>query len=107
MSVFGRLTTRLRGRTTVAPPDIVRNAGCSEFEVDTWQISQFVLEKLVPIVGAHPFPLSELMLLSAAVCRMRPVLIFEWGTHIGKSARAFHEIAAHFGIPCVIHSVDL
>jgi cephalosporin hydroxylase len=47
------------------------------------------------------------MLLSAAVCRFRPSYIFEWGTHVGKSARAFYEITHHYGIACEIHSVDL
>jgi cephalosporin hydroxylase len=87
--------------------DAVRNRTCSELEVDNWQLSRFVLEKLVPVVGVHPFPLQELMLVTAAVCRFRPVQIFEWGTHIGKSARIFHECLVHFGISSEIHSVDL
>jgi cephalosporin hydroxylase len=58
-------------------------------------------------VGIHPFPLTELMLLSGAICRFRPSHIFEWGTHIGKSARAFYEITRHYGISSEIHSIDL
>jgi len=68
------------------------------FEINGWAISQFVLAKLVPVVGVHPFPLHELMLLSAAICRLRPAQAFEWGTHTGKSARVFNECAAHYGI---------
>ena len=77
------------------------------FEINGWAISQFVLAKLVPVVGVHPFPLHELMLMSAAICRLRPAQVFEWGTHTGKSARVFHECAADYGIALQIHSVDL
>lgn len=99
---------RLLGREPEpARADPVRNRNCAEFEVDAWQLSEFVLHRLVPVVGLHPFPLNELMVLSAAVCRIRPSHIFEWGTHIGKSARAFYEITRHYGISCEIHSVDL
>ncbi len=84
-----------------------RNAQCTEFEVDNWVLSSFVLERLVPIVGIHPFPLNELMLMTAAVCRLQPSQIFEWGTHIGKSARIFYEATKHFRVDCTIHSIDL
>jgi cephalosporin hydroxylase len=94
-------------RTAVSRSNPMKNPGCTQFEVDAWQLSGFVLERLVPVVGIHPFPLTELMLLAGAVCRQRPSHIFEWGTHIGKSARAFYEITSYYGIPSEIHSVDL
>jgi hypothetical protein len=81
-----------------------KNVTCSEFEVDNWAISQFVVRRLVPVVGCHPFPLQELMLMVAAVCRFEPAEIFEWGTHIGKSARIFYECASHYRIEADIHS---
>ena len=84
-----------------------RNRACGEFEVDGWVTSAFVARTLVPLVGVHPFPLQELMLMTATVCRFEPSLIFEWGTNIGKSARIFHEIAKYFHIPTTIHSCDL
>ena len=87
--------------------DPTRNHACTEFEIDTWAVSQFVLQRLVPIVGIHPFPLHEMMLMVAAVCRTRPPQIFEWGTHIGKSARIFYECAVHYHIESTIHSTDL
>ena len=107
MSLIKALVGRIGSKIRPSRTDPVRNADCSEFEADNWQLSQFVLQKLVPVVGAHPFPLHELMLMSAAVCRFRPPQIYEWGTHIGKSARVFYECVAHFGIACEIHSVDL
>ncbi len=88
-------------------PDISRNTPCSEFEVDNWVLSEFILDKIVPVAGIRPFPLNELMLMCATVCRYRPSLIFDWGTHIGKSARIFRETIKAFGIPCHIHSIDL
>jgi cephalosporin hydroxylase len=78
-----------------------------QFEVNNWITSEFIVEKLVPVVGVHPFPLDELSLMTATVCRFRPELIFEWGTNIGKSARIFVEIVNAFNIPCHVHSIDL
>jgi cephalosporin hydroxylase len=94
------------------PPELSRenpamNVAASEFEVDAWAISQFVMRKLVPVVGSHPFPLHELMLMTGAVCRLEPREIFEWGTHIGKSARIFYEITSHYRVQADIHSTDL
>lgn len=88
-------------------PNPVCNTQCSEFEVDNWIISEFVMKELVPIVGIHPYPINELMLMTGALCVLKPTYIFEWGTHLGKSARIFYETAKHFSIPCEIHSVDL
>lgn len=78
-----------------------------EFEVDNWIISEFIVERLVPAVGVHPFPLTELTLMTASVVRFRPKAVFEWGTHVGKSARVFYEAATAFGINCQVHSFDL
>lgn len=75
--------------------------------MDKWVLSDFLVERLIPIVGVRPFPLDELMLLAGAVCRIKPTHIFEWGTNIGKSARVFHEVSAAFGVDCEIHSIDL
>lgn len=88
-------------------PDPVRNPTASEFEVDLWTLSSFLLEKLVPVVGTHPYPLNELLLMSAAACRLRPSVVFDWGTHIGVSARIFHECDQAFNLGYEIHSIDL
>jgi len=79
----------------------------AKFEVNNWATSDFIVNKLVPIVGFHPFPLDELMLMTSAVVYFKPEYIFEWGTNIGKSARIFHEIAEHFKVNTEIHSIDL
>jgi cephalosporin hydroxylase len=106
---MGRLRRLLQNR--LIPPlsreNPVKNAGCSEFEVDNWAISRFVTEKLTPCVGVHPFPLNELMLMVAAVCWLRPAQVFDWGTNIGKSARIFYDCTSHYGIDAEIHSTDL
>lgn len=106
MTVFRKILLRLPGRSW-GRKDLVKNVDCTEFEVDAWELSSFIAQRLVPVVGTHPFPLNELMLMAAAVCRFKPSHIFEWGTHIGKSARAYYEITRHYEIPCEIHSVDL
>jgi cephalosporin hydroxylase len=88
-------------------PDPVRNANASEFEVDLWILSRFLLAKVVPVVGMHPYPLNELLLMTAAACRLKPSVVFDWGTHIGTSARIFYECDQAFKLGYEIHSVDL
>jgi cephalosporin hydroxylase len=92
---------------TLSTTNPAKNPACAEFEVDNWAVSRFVLAKLIPVVDVEPFPLHELMLMCAAVCRLRPAQIFEWGTHVGKSARVFYECARQYSIAAQIHSVDL
>lgn len=87
--------------------DFVPNPDSAEFEVNNWGLSELVVEKLVPVVGVHPFPLSELLLMAGAVARFQPELIFEWGTHIGKAARVFYEVTKTLGLDTTIHSIDL
>ena len=91
----------------VAKTGEVPNPGAAEFEVNNWTLSDFVLSRLVPIVGVHPYPLNELLLMAGTVCRFRPTHLFEWGTNVGTSARIFHEAARYFEIPLEIHSIDL
>lgn len=98
-----KLFTKL-GISTIDPAP---NPSASEFEVNNWALSEFVLKKLVPVVGVHPYPLNELMLMAGAVCRFRPTHVFEWGTNVGSSARVFYETARYFKIPLEIHSIDL
>jgi len=85
----------------------VVNEESSCFEVNNWVISDFVVHVLAPVVGTRPYPLNELMLMTSAVCRFKPTHIFEWGTHIGKSARIFYETTKAFNVQAEIHSVDL
>jgi cephalosporin hydroxylase len=94
-----RLARELRG-------DATKIAG-REIEVDQWVVSQIVLRKLVPAVGIHPFPLNELMLMTSAVAWFQPSHIFEWGTHVGRSARVFYEAASALRLTVEIHSIDL
>jgi hypothetical protein len=42
-----------------------------------------------------------------SVCRFNPTHIFEWGTHIGKSARIFYETIQNFKINAEVYSFDL
>lgn len=83
------------------------NKDCTEFEVNKTRISEFIIDDIVPIVGVSPFPLDELMLMVSSMCRLKPTHVFEWGTHVGKSARIFHETNGRFGIGAEIHSIDL
>ncbi len=103
--LFSGLTGSKKRQQTFDDPAL--NLNSESFEVNNWIISDMVINKLVPVVGFHPFPLNELMLMTATVCRFKPELIFEWGTNIGKSARIFYEITKAFNYKSEIHSIDL
>ncbi|WP_315831428.1 hypothetical protein [Bradyrhizobium prioriisuperbiae] len=105
-SIISGLRRRAR-RATGGWGDPVRNPDASEFEVDLWTLSDFVLDKIVPVVGVRPYPLNELLLMTAAACRLKPSVVFDWGTHIGASARIFHECDKAFKFGFEIHSIDL
>ena len=83
-----------------------RSLQSSEFEVDKQLISRFVVEKLLPWLN-KPYPLDELMLMTAAICRFSPDIILEWGTNVGYSARIFYEIVKSFEMKSEIHTIDL
>lgn len=87
--------------------DPAKNKNCSEYEVDNWILSKFIIEKLFPIVGIHPFPVNELLLITSSICYFKPSHIFDWGTNVGKSARIFYETSKYFQINAEIHSIDL
>ena len=76
------------------------------FEVDCWVISEILLDRVIPIIGIHPYPLNEQMLMAAAVAFVQPGTILEWGTHFGKSARLFWEVKEAMGMDCRIYSID-
>jgi len=103
MNILNNLKNKILGNHS--DPKI--NSKCTEFEVNNWIISEFIIKKLIKISGIHPFPLTELHLMTSALCYLKPDLIFEWGTNIGKSARIFHEIAKFFKINTSIQSIDL
>lgn len=92
---------------TAVDGSLVPNPQGSEFEINGWKLSELLVEKVIPVVGTHPFPLNELLLMAGALARLQPQLIFEWGTHIGKSARAFYEISRAIDLDVQIHSIDL
>lgn len=76
-------------------------------EANKWTLSEFVLRRIVPIVGVHPYPLDELLLMSSTMAYFRPDVIIEWGTHYGKSARTFYEISDYLHLGATIHTIDL
>ncbi len=78
-----------------------------EFEVNNWDLSAFILQKIVPVSETRLFPLNEIMLMAAAVAGTKPTHIFDWGTNTGKSARIFYETCAYLKLNTEIHSIDL
>jgi cephalosporin hydroxylase len=107
LNFYNRVIKKLKHMIGVERKEPAMNIRCSEFEVDNWLISEFIVKKLIAVAGTHPYPIAELNLMVAAICRLKPQQIFEWGTNIGKSARIFYETGKRFGIPLEIHSIDL
>lgn len=84
-----------------------KNVSCKYFEVNNHKISEFIFKKIIPIVGLHPFPFSELQMLVSTLCWSHPEYVFDWGTHLGKSARIFYETSKHYNLKTKIVSIDL
>ena len=105
-SILDLLKRRMKSASFSRQGAVV-NTLCCELEVNNWVISDFIINKLVPMVGVHPYPINEQCLMVASVCALKPTHIFEWGTNLGKSARIFYEVARRFGISTQIYSVDL
>ena len=76
-------------------------------EANKWYLSEFVIKKIIPITGVHPYPLDEILLMGSSISYFNPDGIIEWGTHEGKSARIFWEFVGFLKLNCEIHSIDL
>ena len=98
-----------RGRyaTLATPGPCAPTPRAGALAADQHRISAFLATVLVPRLGVHPIPLAEQALMASAACFLEPTVVFEWGTHIGFSARVWHEVRAHFGLAYDIHSFDL
>jgi cephalosporin hydroxylase len=105
-AIIDRLKRKVNGMIS-ARQEAVVNPHCQELEVNNGVISEFIIRRLAPVVGTHPYPINEQFLMVAAVCALKPTLIFEWGTNLGKSARIFYETARQFGVRTQIYSIDL
>jgi cephalosporin hydroxylase len=81
--------------------------GHREFlEVDKYYSSNLAL-KLIKIIGSHPYPLDELLLMSAAFRYHMPEIVIDVGTHVGKSARVWHELSKEYNSGTSVHTVDI
>jgi len=87
--------------------NVVVNESCTELEVNVNQLSSFIFKDILPLVGVTPYPITELLLLSSSVVKVKPDYIFEWGTHLGISARIFYEVCKKYNINAIINSIDL
>lgn len=50
---------------------------------------------------------DEIKFMGQAVLRVRPQIVYEWGTNLGCSARVFHEASIAFDIPLTVHTTEL
>lgn len=75
-------------------------------EVDKYFMSDLAL-KFVKIIGSHPYPLDELLLMSAAFRYQMPEIVIDVGTHVGKSARVWYELSKEYNSETSVHTVDI
>jgi len=101
MNIFNFLAKK-----TAKPEQYEEFAG-KDPEVNKWIVSDFIVNKIVPIVGVRPYPLSELELLVSTLLIYRPTHVCDWGTHVGKATRVFYETVIAFKLKTKIISVDL
>ena len=106
--VLQKVTAKV-GRTLAAgksyPQPVLKHG--TEFEVNNWVLSEFIVDRITPVVGYQPYPLTELMLMTGALCQLAPNHLFEWGTNLGVSARIFYETSKAFNLQTTIHTIDL
>ena len=77
VEVFSAFKEFIRRQRKYEFEDPSINSNSTEFEVNNWIISRFVIDKLVPVVDIVPFPVNEQALMVASVCRIKPTHIFE------------------------------
>ena len=85
---------------------VFTSAVARNLEIDKWTASDTVL-RLRRIVGKRPYPLDELLLMTAAFRYLQPAVVVEIGTHAGKSARIWWELSQASARPTEIHTIDL
>ena len=78
----------------------------SRFEVDKYSVSEMCI-RLVSIIGMKPHPLDELVLMVAAFVYHQPRLVIDVGTHIGKSARIWWELAQSWKTSTTVNTIDI
>ena len=72
MSIFNRVVRKLRQKIDDKHRDPAKNTNGAAFEVDNWLLSDFIVKKLMPVVGVRPYPIAELNLMVSAICRFKP-----------------------------------
>ena len=75
-------------------------------EVNKWAASSMVLA-LQRIVGDQPYPLDELLMMTAVFAYHRPEVVIDIGTHLGKSARVWHELSTRLQTGSTVHTIDV
>lgn len=109
VDAWGKMRTALWSSRHHPCHDTERQGGSAPgelIEVDKWAVSEY-LPTLVKVVGVRPYPLDELMLMAAAFEHHRPDVVIDIGTHFGKSARIWFELAKRFRVPASIHTIDI
>lgn len=64
-------------------------------------------EKQTSLLATAYYSAAEIALVCDTLRLVRPDFICEWGTHVGHSAKLFHDAALLMDVDCVIHSVEI
>jgi cephalosporin hydroxylase len=105
--IYRRILAKTKESSARSYPDGLNPSTRSLPEGNKWILSEFVLRNLVPVVGFHPYPLDELLLMCSTAAYFKPDTIIEWGTNLGISARIFYEVSVYLKLTANIHSIDL
>lgn len=65
------------------------------------------LQEVEDVFFNGPFPKEEMDLMASVTINHHPDVIFDWGTHLGYSARFFYEIEQYFSLGYKVHTIDL
>jgi len=75
-NLFRSIWSRIR-----PPAGAFTHANAGNLETDKWSASDAVL-RLQRVVGKRPYPLDELLLMTAAFRYLQPTVVVEIGTHV-------------------------
>lgn len=96
----------LQGRDEFGSEPLQADMRPKLLEINKWTTSRVVLD-LVKIVGYHPYPCDEMLLMVAAFRYHDPDIVIDLGTHEGKSARVWWELSRRYKRTTFVHTVDI
>lgn len=66
-----------------------------------------VLAARIKSLGIPGYSSEEISFVGETLFHLRPLIVFDWGTNRGSSARIFYEASKIYKYPCEVHTTDL